>query len=58
MARYGVQPALPRPYWLWQFTDGEVGPPPHTVPGVGHCDINSYAGTPDQLAAEWAAGRV
>ena len=58
VARYGVQPVLPRPYWLWQFTDGEVGPPPHTVPGVGHCDINSYAGTPEQLAAEWATGRA
>jgi len=58
VARYGVQPTLPRPYWLWQFTDGEVGPPPHIVPGVGHCDINSYAGTSEQLAAEWATGRA
>ena len=43
-------------YWLWQFTDGHVGPTPHTVDGVGPCDINSYAGSPDQLRAEWASG--
>jgi lysozyme len=43
-------------YWLWQFTDGQVGPTPHTVDGVGPCDINSYAGSPDQLRAEWASG--
>lgn len=43
-------------YWLWQFTDGQVGPLPHTVPGVGHCDINSYDGPTDKLIAEWATG--
>ena len=43
-------------YWLWQFTDGQVGPSPHTVDGVGPCDINSYAESSDQLRAEWASG--
>ena len=47
-------------YWLWQFTDGESGPTPHSVPGVSTptCDINSYdrdGGAP-QLAKEWASG--
>lgn len=43
-------------YWLWQFTDGQVGPTPHSIPGVGPCDINSFQGTPQQLRDEWAAG--
>ena len=44
-------------YWLWQFTDGQYGPSPHSIDGVGHCDINSYRnGPPEQLEAEWATG--
>lgn len=45
-------------FWLHQFTDGQVGPQPHTIPGIGPCDINSYAGAPDQLIVEWATGGV
>lgn len=53
----------PNPYWppcwqvpwLWQFTGDGVGPRPHFVPGMqDEMDINSYAGTADALAAEWA----
>lgn len=44
-------------YWLWQFTDGDVGPEPHTIPGIGHCDISTFAGTPMQLNDEWASGK-
>jgi hypothetical protein len=45
-------------YWLWQFTDGQTGPGPHEIPGIGHCDINSYDqdGGVEQLIAEWATG--
>jgi lysozyme len=44
-------------YWLWQFTDGVNGPNPHSISGVGPCDINSYdQGEADQLIAEWATG--
>lgn len=43
-------------YWLWQFTDGNDGPTPHTIDGIGPCDINSYAGAKTQLIAEWASG--
>jgi lysozyme len=25
---------------IWQFTDGVLGPKPHSFPGVGQCDIN------------------
>lgn len=46
-------------YWLFQFTDGVYGPSPHSVDGVGPCDINSYdQGGADQLIAEWATGRA
>lgn len=59
-AQYGTTPSWQRSwdhYWLWQFTDGQYGPTPHSVDGIGHCDINSYdLGTPDQLRAAWATG--
>lgn len=42
--------------WLWQYTDGQVGPTPHSIDGIGPCDINSYDGQTDQLVAEWATG--
>jgi len=45
-------------FWLWQFTDGEYGPEPHTIDGVGPCDINSFDGPAEQLRAEWATGSV
>src|SRR5262245_28140780 len=45
LCQYGSTPSLPEgydKYWLWQFTDGVYGPNPHTIDGVGPCDINSY----------------
>jgi lysozyme len=47
-------------YWLWQFTDGQSGPNPHSISGIGHCDINSYDqdGGAEQLAKEWATGKT
>jgi lysozyme len=40
-------------YWLWQYS--ETG----KCPGVnGKIDVNHYAGSLDQLAAEWASGSV
>ena len=59
LAQYSSTPTVQASwstYWLWQFTDGQVGPQPHSIPGVGPCDINSYAGTAEQLMAEWATG--
>lgn len=59
LCQYGSTPEVQESwedYWLWQFTDGQSGPSPHSIDGVGHCDINSYEGTPDQLEAEWATG--
>ena len=59
IAQYSDAPEVPpnwnRP-WLWQFTDGNVGPEPHAVPGVGSVDINSYSGSQARLEATW--GRV
>lgn len=59
LCQYGSTPSLPEcweDYWLWQFTDGQVGPTPHSIDGIGPCDINSYQGSPEQLVAEWASG--
>lgn len=58
LAEYGSSPTWPptwaRP-WLWQFTGDGKGPPPHQVPGINQygIDIDSYDGTPEQLAREW-----
>jgi GH25 family lysozyme M1 (1,4-beta-N-acetylmuramidase) len=53
-----VPPSWTRP-WLWQYSDGDYGPGPKGVPGVGGAvDCNSYAGTPQQLTAEWQGDKV
>ena len=59
LAQYGPEPEAPPCWnhsgvWLWQYTDGDVGPEPHKVDGIGHCDINSYDGTQQELVASWA----
>lgn len=58
LAQYGPKAKLPPgwdKYWLWQYSDGEVGPDPHEVPGIGpHCDCNHFDGTDDELAWSWA----
>jgi lysozyme len=59
LAHYAATPSWQRSWnkpWLWQYTDGEYGPQPHQVDGVGPCDINSYDGAADELIAEWATG--
>lgn len=59
LCQYGSSPTWQESWdkpWLWQFTDGVYGPDPHSIEGVGPCDINSYDSTPEQLAAEWATG--
>jgi GH25 family lysozyme M1 (1,4-beta-N-acetylmuramidase) len=62
LAEYGPVPRPPaswRSAWLWQYSGDGIGPDPKTVAGIpgagGAVDCNSYAGTPDQLAAEWAS---
>lgn len=60
LAHYSTTPAWQKSwvsFWLWQFTDGEYGPQPHTIDGVGPCDVNSYNdGNAERLIAEWATG--
>jgi len=41
--------------WLWQYSDGNIGPTPHGCPGVsGEVDTNSWGGTDDELRQQWA----
>jgi lysozyme len=61
LAYYGPNPTTQTSWssaWLWQYTDGAVGPEPHSIPGIGACDISSFTGTPDQLKSEWASGKA
>lgn len=64
LAQYSTAPsvltynktALPWANWtLWQFTGDGIGPPPHSLPGVitQGVDLNTFAGTQDQLKAVW-----
>lgn len=51
VARYSdtmKAPRIPKPWatWsIWQFSNGEFGKP-NSVPGLGHCDINTLSWTP------------
>lgn len=59
LCQYGSNPVWQQSwdrYWLWQYTDGVVGPQPHTIDGIGPCDINSYDFGAESLIAEWATG--
>jgi lysozyme len=56
-AQYGPTPKLPVTwlnYFLWQYTDGDVGPQPRQAPGVGPCDCNNFDGSALDLADQWA----
>ena len=56
IAQYAAKPVLPagwKNYALWQYTDGENGPKPHEVNGVGPCDRNQFNGTIAQLRKQW-----
>jgi Glycosyl hydrolases family 25 len=56
ISQHAAKPALPpgwNKYALWQYTDGENGPEPHEVAGIGPCDRNQYNGTIIQLRKRW-----
>jgi lysozyme len=56
LAQYGPTPVVPPnwPTWtMWQYTDGAVGPEPHSVPGIGRCDRDKFNGTEQQLRDLW-----
>lgn len=46
-------PAIWSSWTLWQYTDGNLGPTPHNVPGFGACDRDTYNGTRADLVANW-----
>ncbi|MGZ5988883.1 MAG: glycoside hydrolase family 25 protein [Rhizomicrobium sp.] len=58
LAQYGPTAVVP-PCWttwtLWQYTDGGVGPAPHSVNGIGACDREFYSGTNAQLKTWWGS---
>ena len=56
LPEYGPTPNVPANWttWtMWQYTDGNVGPQPHSVNGIGNCDRDMFNGTEDQLRALW-----
>jgi GH25 family lysozyme M1 (1,4-beta-N-acetylmuramidase) len=57
LAQYGPTAVVPAnwPTWtMWQYTDGAMGPEPHTVPGIGRCDRDKFNGSETQLRDLWA----
>jgi GH25 family lysozyme M1 (1,4-beta-N-acetylmuramidase) len=63
LAHYGNHPVVQASwgnFWLWQYTDGEVGPDDKKVAGIpgdskGRLDCDHFAGSPELLAREWAS---
>jgi lysozyme len=58
LAQYGKTAVVPPnwPTWtLWQYTDGVIGPEPHTVSGIGRCDRDMFNGSETQLRKLWGA---
>lgn len=56
LSEYGPTPHVPANWstWtMWQYTDGEVGPEPHAVAGVGNCDRDQFNGEMDGLTRLW-----
>ncbi len=56
LAQYGPTPVVPRNWktWtMWQYTDGALGPKPHTVKGIGRCDRDKFNGSKAQLRKLW-----
>ncbi|TMH30145.1 MAG: muramidase [Betaproteobacteria bacterium] len=48
----GVPPTF-RTWTLWQYTDGVLGPSPHSVDGIGLCDRSKFNGSLSQLRKLW-----
>lgn len=59
LSEYGAVPHVPanwQTWTMWQYTDGAVGPEPHSVAGVGNCDRDQFNGDMDALAKLWGYG--
>ena len=59
IARYSSQlPQVPTAFptfTLWQYTDGNNGPQPHQVSGIGRCDRDKFNGDEAGLRRLWGA---
>ena len=58
LAQYGPTAVVPPnwPLWtMWQYTDGALGPEPHTVQGIGRCDRDRFNGDEAGLRRLWGA---
>ena len=63
LAHYNANPVVQaswNTYWLWQYTEAKTGLKPNQVKGIpgdtkGNLDCDSYAGTKEQITAEWAS---
>lgn len=56
LAQYGPNAVVPANWgtWtMWQYTDGNVGPQPHSVNGIGKCDRDRFNGSEAQLRTLW-----
>ncbi len=56
LAQYGPTAVVPPcwPTWtMWQYTDGSIGPEPHTVNSIGHCDRDKFNGGEAGLRRLW-----
>jgi lysozyme len=62
LAQYSSTPTLPvgfDSYYLWQYSDGDAGPTPHSVAGVNDpVDCNDYQGSDEELRATWAGSQA
>ena len=58
LPEYGPTPIVPANWatWtMWQYTDGNYGPQPHSVNGIGNCDRDKFNGDVDALNKLWGA---
>ena len=57
IAQYGPAPTQIPQTWstwtMWQYTDDNAGPQPHSVAGIGNCDRDQFNGTTEQLQQLW-----
>ncbi len=56
LSEYGPVPRIPAAWstWtMWQYTDGSIGPEPHSVNGIGPVDRDQFNGDLAQLRKLW-----
>jgi lysozyme len=56
LAQYGPQAEVPtawKTWTMWQYTDGNIGPEPHSVNGIGNCDRDKFNGNMAALKKLW-----